>query len=127
MQTLSINALKVKNFVFKHQRLLMLALMIFLCFDGTIAMNATPLGDKIDNGANQLLQEVARVYCGSLAFLLLAIEAAIFLISKNDKAKQGALIAGVGTIIAYIILKVLSSAGGGAIGETIDEVTTWVE
>lgn len=117
---------KVFNWLYTHRSILMLGFIVLLCFDGTNAMYATGVGDAINNGANEILQEVARVYCGSLAFLLLAIEVLIFLISKNDKAKQAAAIAAVGTVVAWIVLKVLSSANGGVIGSTIETATDWV-
>ena len=117
---------KVFNWLYTHRSILMLAFVVLLCFDGTNLMHATQVGDAIETGAKGLLDEVARVYCGSLAWLLLAVELAIFLISKNDKAKQAAVISAVGTVVAFIVLKILSSTGGGVIGGTVEEVTDWV-
>ena len=121
-------AFVLKKFIYEHRSILTIMFILLLCFDSTGMLFAdTGVGDAIDHGANELLNEFARVYCGSLAYLFLAIEVVIFLISKNDKAKQGAIVAAVGTVVAYVVLKVLSSSGGGVIGQTMDEVTTWAE
>lgn len=118
---------KLSAFLYKNRGVLTVLFILLLCFDGTLSMHATGVGDSLDRGANQLLQEIARVYCGSLAFLILGIEVVIFLISKNDKVKHAAIVAIGGTVIAYIVLKILSSSGGGVIGQTMDEFTEWVE
>ena len=91
------------------------------------SFSATSVGDSLDNGAGQLLQEIARVYCGSVAYLLFAVEILIWLLVKNDKVSGIALKALIGCVIAYIVLKILSAAGGGVIGQTMDEVTDWVQ
>ena len=119
--------LKASYLFSKYKAVLMLALVVLFCFDGTLAFNATSVGDALDNGASQGLQEFARVYCGSVGYLLMAIEGFLFLKSKNDKVKAAALASLVGCFIAYIYLKILSAQGGGAIGTTLDEVTDWVD
>ena len=35
--------------------------------------------------------------------------------------------AAIGAVITYIVLKVLASGEGGAIGKTMDEMTEWVQ
>ena len=98
------------------------------CFDGTVSLHATTdVGKAIDNGATHLVQEVEQVFCGSLAYLIFGISIAVFFISKNDKAKHTSLLVAIGTVISYIVIKVLASDGGGAIGKTMDEMTEWVQ
>lgn len=119
---------KTVSFLYENRGIITILFIILLCFDGNLSIYAnTGVGDSLDKGASELLQEVSRVYCGSLWLLLLAIEAIIFLCSKNDKKKSAALVAGGGTIVAFVILKVLSSSGGGAIGSTAEDIAGWVE
>ena len=120
--------LRASRFLYEHRGIFVMLFILFLCFDGTVSLHATTdVGQAIDNGATNLLQEVEQVYCGSLAFLIFGISLAVFFISKNDKAKHSALMAAIGAVITYIVLKVLASGEGGAIGKTMDEMTEWVQ
>ena len=119
---------RASRFLYEHRGILVMLFILFLCFDGTVSLHATTeLGKSIEKGSTNLLQEVEGIFCGSLAYLLFAIEIAVFLISKNDKAKRASVVSAIGTVVAYIVLKVLASSGGGAIGKTMDEMTEWVQ
>ncbi len=120
--------LRASRFLYEHRGIFVMLFILFLCFDGTVSLHAqTDVGEAIDNGATKLVAEVEQVFCGSLAYLILGISLAIFFISKNDKAKQASLMAAIGTVITYIVLKVLASSDGGAIGKTMEEMTEWVQ
>ena len=125
--TLNLMLFKAKRALIENKSLMVLGIFIFMLICNATAFSATGVGDSLDNGAANLLQEVARVYCGSVAYLLFAVEILVWLLVKNDKVSGMALKALIGCVIAYIVLKILSSAGGGVIGQTMDEVTEWVE
>ena len=120
--------LRASRFLYEHRGILVMLFILFLCFDGTVSLHATTdVGKAIDTGATHLVQEVEQVFCGSLAYLIFGISIAVFFISKNDKAKHASLLVAIGTVISYIVIKVLASDGGGAIGKTMDEMTEWVQ
>ena len=123
----SLKTYKLKNLIYEHREAIMVALTFIICVTATIMFHATEtdVGTAINSGASHLLTEVEKVYCGSLAFLLMAIEIAVFLISKNDKAKQAALVSFIGCLVAFIVIKILASGNGGIIGNTLDTMQGW--
>ena len=125
--TLDLMLFKAKRALIENKTLVLFGVMLIMLLFNANSFSATSVGDSLDNGAGQLLQEIARVYCGSVAYLLFAVEILIWLLVKNDKVSGIALKALIGCVIAYIVLKILSAAGGGVIGQTMDEVTDWVQ
>jgi len=125
--TLKLMLFRVEQLLYKNRMLLIAGFVLFAFFLNANPFSATGVGDSLNNGAGQLLNEIARVYCGSVAYLLFAVEILMWLLVKNDKVSGLALKALIGSVIAYIVLKILSSAGGGVIGQTMDEVTDWVQ
>lgn len=118
---------RIEQILYKNKALILAGIILMSFFVNANPFAATGVGDSINNGAAQLLNEIARVYCGSVAYLLFAVEILIWLLVKNDKISGMALKALIGCVIAYIVLKVISAASGGVIGQTLDEVTDWVD
>ena len=125
--TMKLMLFRAEQLLYKNKALLLAGIVLITFFMNLNPFAATGVGDSINNGALQLLNEIARVYCGSVAYLLFAIEILVWLLVKNDKVSGMALKALIGCVIAYIVLKVISQASGGVIGQTLDEVTEWVE
>ena len=86
----------------------------------------TDVGKNVTLGGRKLLNEITAVYCNSLGWLLAAINVAILMFSKNDKAVAFAKKALFGVVAVYIVLKILNTANGGIIGSTTDTMTQWI-
>lgn len=87
----------------------------------------TTLGGNLVNAGNNAIQEIAAVYCGSLCWVLAGIDVIVMAFTKNEKLLTAERIALIAIIVAYIVLKILSSGNGGVIGTTADEITGWLQ
>ncbi len=119
---------KSKTFITKRNiaEILIIICAYSLCIVTMFATTQTTLGGNLETGASNLIQEVEAIYCGSVAWLLLAINVIILAFSKDEKKLGFAKRAIAVIIVAYIVVKILSSGGGGSIGSTVDEMTEWV-
>ena len=120
--------LRSKVFVMTHSALFVALLVVGICILQSVMMVAdTSLGESVTNVSNNALDELNRVYCGSVFYLVLVLGAAGFLLLKNDKAKAACGIAAIGSIVFFVIIKVAAARSGGAIGKTMEEVTEWAQ
>lgn len=118
---------KAKQFILKWKEEIIGMFSLWgACIASQGTYHATAVGDAIDTASTSLLNEISRVYCGSLFFLLLGINIVVLAFSKNDKV----LAVGKRTIIfiiaAYFILKILGNGNGGVIGSTMTEIEGWL-
>lgn len=86
----------------------------------------TTVGQGIKAASTNLVNEIASVYCGSLAWLLLAVDVLILACSKNEKVITVSKTALAFIIVAYVVLKILSNGNGGVIGSTADKLNEWI-
>lgn len=70
---------------------------------------STALGTSIETGSKGLIDEIANIYCGSLCFLLIAIDVVLLFISKDDKVIAMGKRALLFLVVAYIILKLIQN------------------
>lgn len=87
----------------------------------------TTLGGNLVNAGNNVVMEIAAVYCGSLVWVLLGIDIIVMACTKNEKILAASRIALGVLLVAYIVLKILSAGNGGVIGTTADEITGWIQ
>lgn len=90
------------------------------------ATTQTEIGAGIDTAATNFVSEIAAVYCGSLFFLLLVINALTLLLSKNEKVTGVAKKTLIGVIVAYIVLKLAQVGWSGKLGTTVDTMSGWI-
>lgn len=96
------------------------------CIAAQGTYHATDIGNAIDSVSSNVLDEIARVYCGSLFFLLLGVNIVVLAFSKNDKVLGVAKRTIIFIIAAYFVLKLLQGGSGGKIGTTVDTLTGWI-
>lgn len=120
---------KIKTFFNKKTiaELLIIICAYSLCIVTMFAAPTTTLGGNLNTGAYNLIKEIESIYCGSVAWLLLAINILVLAFSKDEKKIGFAKRALAVVVVAYAVIKILASTtGGGAIGSTVDEMTDWV-
>lgn len=99
---------------------------VFILTKHSFYAAATELGRNIESTSGKLLSEIKAIYCGSLCWLLLAINICILFFSKDDKMISFSKKAIFGCIIAYAALQILVKSSGGSIGSTINNISTWM-
>lgn len=87
----------------------------------------TTLGGNLVNASDNIITEIAAVYCGSLCWVIMGIDVLAMCFTKDEKMLKIERIALLTAIVAYILLKILSSGNGGSIGTTADELTEWLK
>lgn len=88
---------------------------------------ATEVGQNLEKTSKHLLNEVASVYCNSIAWLLIAILLLAWFFSKNEKVIAFAQRGLIGAVVAFIVLKILNSSDANVISNTTDTLTNWMQ
>ena len=90
-----------------------------------MAKNNLTITGKFTTAAGKLLSDLEKIYCGSVAWLLLVINILVLAFSKDDKVIGIAKRSLATIVIAYIAIKILAKANGGVIGNAIDTMAGW--
>ncbi len=91
---------------------------MFLASELQLTQNATTT-------SSNLLSNLSNLYCKSLCWLLLVIDAVLLVFSKNDKLLAFAKWSLVGCIVVYIVFKMVGT-NGGILATTADSIADWM-
>ena len=107
----------------------MAIVIAFLLTKGTyyadIPQAQTDLGNAMTETGDNLLKEVAAVYCNSVGYLIFAVSILTLMFSKNEKVLGFAKKSAWGSAIVYIILIILTGGDVNVISNTVNTVTSW--
>lgn len=114
--------------MFKKEPLFYMLIITVMCFSFSFFLASGPttaVGQGINNASKNLVSEIASVYCGSLAFLFLVINGIVLAFCKNEKVLSVAKISMFAIPIVYVLLKMAVAGTGGALGKTMENLSTW--
>lgn len=97
----------------------------WLSLNTFIASN-TAVGQGVENASKNLLDELEAIYCGSLAWLLFAVNLVWLCLTKNEKVMAVLKKTLIGIIVAYIAIKILAKGNNNSLDRTVNSITNWI-